>query len=56
MYWDRQTYANNVAPDQTPQNEASDQGLHYLPLIKQYFKQINIYRMDYFTFYDKYGK
>ena len=29
-YCDRQAYANSVDPDQTPQNRASDQGLHCL--------------------------
>ena len=40
-YWDRQVLANSVDPDQMPQNAASDQGLHNLPLIQQYFKYIN---------------
>ena len=31
-YLDRQVWANSVGPDQTPQNAASDQGLHCLPL------------------------
>ena len=31
-YWDRQTWANSVDPDHMPQNAASDQGLHCLPL------------------------
>ena len=35
-HWDRQAQANCVDPDQMPQNAASDQGLHCLPLI-QYF-------------------
>ena len=26
--WDRKTWANTVDPDQTPQNAATDQGLH----------------------------
>ena len=33
----RQTLANSVDPDQTPQNAVSDQGLHYLPLIQQFY-------------------
>ena len=33
MCWDRQACANCVDPDQIPQNVASDQGLHCLPLI-----------------------
>ena len=32
---DRQARANSVDPDQTPQNAASDQGLHCLPLLQQ---------------------
>ena len=31
---DREIVANNVDPDQTPQNAASDQGLHCLPFIQ----------------------
>ena len=34
---DRQTCANSEDPDQTPQNAASDQGLHCLTLIQQVF-------------------
>ena len=34
-YSDRQAWANSVDPDQTPQNAASDQGLHCLPLTRQ---------------------
>ena len=34
-YWDKQAWANSVDPDQTPQNKASDLGLHCLPLIQQ---------------------
>ena len=30
----RQAWANSVEPDQTPQNAASDQGLHNLPVIQ----------------------
>ena len=40
-YWDRNAWANSEDPDQTPQSAASDQGLHCLPLIKQYFKRLN---------------
>ena len=36
MYWDRQARANSVDPDQMPQNVASDQSLHCLPLIQQF--------------------
>ena len=34
-YWDRQAWANSVDPDQTPQNAASDQGLHCLPHVQK---------------------
>ena len=34
MYSDWLTLANSVDPDQ---NAASDQGLHYLPLIQQFY-------------------
>ena len=33
-YFDRQTWANSVDPDQTPQNAASDQDLRCLQLIQ----------------------
>ena len=39
-YWARQAFANSVDPDQTPQNAASDQGLHCLPYIQQYVTHI----------------
>ena len=35
-YSDRQVRANSVDPDQTPQNAASDQGLHCLSFIQQF--------------------
>ena len=40
-YWNRQSWANSVDPDQTPQNAASDQGLHCLPLIQQQLNMIS---------------
>ena len=40
MYLDRQAWANSVDPDETPQNVASHQGLHYLPLIQQFLDNI----------------
>ena len=40
-YWDRQAFANSVDPDKTMQSAASEQGLHCLPYIQQYFKHIN---------------
>ena len=36
MYSDRQAWANSVDPVETPQNAASHQGLHCLPLIQQF--------------------
>ena len=35
MYLDGQARANSVNPDEMPQNAASPQGLHCLPLIQQ---------------------
>ena len=35
-YSERKAWANSVDPDQTPQNTASDQGRHCLPLIQQF--------------------
>ena len=35
-YWDRKALANSVDSDQTPQKVASDQCLHFLPLIQQF--------------------
>ena len=43
-YWDRQTCANNVDLDQTPQKMASDQGLHCLPLIQEYFRRMKSFK------------
>ena len=34
-YSDRQTWANGADPDHTPQNAASDLGLHFLHLTQQ---------------------
>ena len=36
MYSDRQAWENSVDPDETPQNAASHQGLHWLPLNQQF--------------------
>ena len=36
VYSDRQASANSVDPDEMPQNAASHQGLHCLPLIQQF--------------------
>ena len=37
MYSDRESLANSVDPDQTPQNTASDQSLHCLPLVQSFY-------------------
>ena len=42
-YKDRQAFANSVAPDQMLQNIISDQGLHCLSYIQQYFRHLNGY-------------
>ena len=44
-YWDKQALAKSVDPDQMPQNVASDQGLHCLPLIQHYCLSINVYSL-----------
>ena len=36
MYKDRQAWVNSVDPDEMPQNVASHQGLHCLPLIQHF--------------------
>ena len=47
MQSDRRTWANSVDPDQTPQNAASDLGLHYLPLIQQFkAQQYEAFKVD----------
>ena len=33
---DQHVWANSVDPDQMPRNVASDQGLHYFPLIRSF--------------------
>ena len=40
-YSDRRSFANSVDKDQTPQDAASDQDLHRLPYIQQYFRHSN---------------
>ena len=37
-YWDRQAFVNSVDLDQMSQTATSDQGLHGLPYIQQYFR------------------
>ena len=45
-YWDRQAYVNSIDPDLMPQNTASDQGLHCLPLIQQALATMTGSKMD----------
>ena len=45
-----------VDPDLMPQKVASDQGLHCLPLIQQFLDSWIGSKMDFFKFYNKYGK
>ena len=47
-YSDRQAYANSVDPDQTPQNAATEQGLHCLPLNKEITTHQYIVKMHLF--------
>ena len=49
-YLDRQALANCVDPDKRPQNMATDQGLHCLPLIKQFLDILTCSKMDFFFF------
>ena len=39
-YWTGCAKANSVDPDQTAPQEQSDQGLHCLPFLKQFFECI----------------
>ena len=45
-----QAWANCVDPDQMPQNVASDQGLHCLPLIHQILDTSTIGEMESYKF------
>ena len=54
-YWDRQTWANSVDPDQMQQNGVSDQGLHCLSssfILDAWTGS----KIDLIKFQDKYGK
>ena len=53
-YSDRQAWANSVDPDQTPQNAASDQGLHCLSLTQQFYKHSQVIKIDFWR--EVYGK
>ena len=48
-YSDKQAWANSVDPDQTPQNAASDQGLHGLQLIQQSLDAPTRSQMNFFN-------
>ena len=52
-YLDKQAWTNSVDPDQRLQNAASDQGLHCLPFIKEYFRYSTSSKADFFKFWDK---
>ena len=56
MYSDRQAWANSVDPDETPQNAASHQNLHCLPLIQQFLDTPSGSKLYLFKFENKYGK
>ena len=53
MHSDRQAWANSADSDEMPQNAASHQGLHCLPLIHQFFDTSGI-KLYLFKFYYKY--
>ena len=55
-YWDRQAFANSVDPDQIWQNTASDQGYTICHTYSNVLEASRGSRMDYFKFYDMYGK
>ena len=55
VYLGRQAWANSVDPDETLQNPASHQGLHYLPLIQQSLDTSG-WKLYMFKFKNKYGK
>ena len=45
-YAETKSLANSVDPDQTPQNAASDQGLHCLPVIQLSLDNRTVSRLD----------
>ena len=55
IYIEKQAWANRVCPDQTPQNAASGQGIHCLPLIQQSLGTSKSSE-KYVVKQDKYGK
>ena len=50
MYSDKQTWANSIDPNETPQNAASQQGLHCLPLIQQFLDRTSDSKLYLFKF------
>ena len=42
IYSDRQAWASNVDPDETLQNAASHQGLHYLPICSHFLEFLDL--------------
>ena len=56
VYSESQAGTICVDPDQMPQNVASDQGLHCLPLIQQFLDTSTDSKIDLFRFHTKYGK
>ena len=56
MYSDRQAWANNLDPDETPQNAASHLGLHCLPLIQQFLDTTLGSELYWFKLKNIYGK
>ena len=55
IYIEKQAWANNVCPDQTPRSAASGQGIHCLPLIQQSLGTSKSSE-KYVVKQDKYGK
>ena len=50
MFSDRQAWANSVDPDEMPQDAASHQGLHCLPLIQQFLDTTVVSKLYLFKF------
>ena len=56
MYSERQAWANSEDPDEMPQNAASHQGLHCLPLIQQILDTTSGSKLYVFKFSNKYNE
>ena len=50
MYSDREALANSVDPEEMPQNVASNQSLHCLPLIQQFLDTTPVSNLYLFKF------